>query len=181
MNIPRLAALVSVALATLPVHAARFSSVKLESDGSQLLLLRTDGSTLAAPKIKDQDEFQKPAVSASGRHVGWLALYPNQGASYSQPLHVAVLGPSGKVRRFSGDFGMVYGWCFTPRGDAVVYQYQFPHGATPIGFEMRRLKDGKLIHRVRLEPVGPDDDEAQAIRANAPAWTECAQKSAAAQ
>ena len=181
MNIPQLAVLASVALAALPIQAARFSGVELESNGSKLLVLRTDGSAVAAPKIKDQDEFQKPAVSASGRYVGWLALYPNQGASYSQPLHVAVLGPSGEVRRFSGSFGMVYGWCFTPHSDAVVYQYQFPHGATPIGFEMRRLKDGKLIRRAKLEPIGPDEDEAQAIRARAPAWTECAQKSAAAQ
>jgi hypothetical protein len=181
MKTHQLIILASATVASLSAQAARFSAVKLESDGSKLQVRRTDDSMFAAPKFDSQDGFQKPAVSGNGRHVGWLALYPDQGASYSQPLHLAVLGPSGKVRRFEGDFGMVYGWCFTPKSDAVVYQYQFPHGATPIGFEIRRLSDGKLVHRVKLEPVPPDGDEAKVIRAKAPAWTKCAQESAAAE
>lgn len=181
MHILQLAAIGFVAAAALQVPAAQFSSVTLNSDGSELSVLRTDGTAFAVPKSGSQDEFRKPAVSADGRYAGWLALYPNQGASYSQPLYLAVLDTSGKVRRFSGDFGMVYGWCFAPDSDAVIYQYQFPHGATPIGFEMRRLKGGKLIRRVEIEPVAPSADEAQAVRTKTPAWTACAQRSAAAQ
>ena len=166
------------AVAALSVQAARFSAVKLELGGSTLQLLRTDGSAMPALKIDNQDGFQKPAVSANGRYVGWLALYPDQGASYSLPLYLVVSEVSGKVHHFAGDFGMVDGWCFTPRGDAVVYQYKFPHGATLIGFELRRLSDGKLVHRVKLGPITPERDEGKDIRAKAPAWTKCAQDSA---
>ncbi|WP_263515878.1 hypothetical protein [Paucibacter sp. DJ2R-2] len=180
MNIPQFLILAATALASLSVQAAGFSAIQLESDGSKLKVLRTDGRALSAPKFDNQDGFEKPAISADWRHVGWLALYPDQGASYSQPIELVVLGASNKIRRFAGHFGMVYQWCFSPRSDAVVYRYQFPHGSTPIGFEMRRLSDGKLIQRVKLEPVPPDDDEAAVIHAKAPAWTRCAQRGAAA-
>jgi hypothetical protein len=90
-----------------------------------------------------------------------------------------VLDASKQTKRFKGDFGMVYGWCFTKDSAAVVYKYQFSHGISPIGFEMRRLRDGKILRRFRLEPMKPDDYEDQVIRARAPAWTKCAQQSAA--
>ncbi|WP_292432637.1 hypothetical protein [Methylobacter sp.] len=161
-------------------RAAEFLEARIDDSGSRLTVVRSDGATFSAPKFEDQDSFDKPAVSSNHGYVGWLALFPNQGASYSQPLYLVVLDSSKRARRFAGDFGMVFGWCFVKGSDTVVYRYQFPHGVTPIGFDMRRLKDGKLLRRVRVQPIKPDEDESQVIRAKVPAWTRCAQDGAAA-
>jgi len=166
-------------LAASAAGATEFRVTQLDNGGSKLTITQSDGKAFSAPKIDDQDRFEKPAVSMDHRYAGWLALFPNEGASYSEPLYLVVLDAAKQARHFAGDFGMVYGWCFTKDSNAVVYKYQFPHGMTPIGFEMRRLKDGGLLHRFRLEPIKPDEDEAQVIRARAPAWTRCAQESAA--
>jgi len=165
----------------LSAGAAEFVEVRVEEHGGKLRIIEPDGATFLAPKMEDQDGFEKPGVSNDHRHAGWLALFPNRGASYSQPLYVVVLDASKRTRRFSGAFGMVFGWCFAKNSNAVIYKYQFPHGETSIGFDMRRLKDGKLLHRFRLEPIQPDEDASQVIRAKAPAWTRCAQESAAAE
>jgi hypothetical protein len=172
--------LLSAALVVaLSVEAAEFREVRLEEDGNRLTIVQSDGATFAAPKFEDQDSFEKPGISSSRRYAGWLALFPNQGASYSQPLYLVVLDAAKRMHRFSGDFGMVFGWCFAKETDAVIYRFQFPHGMTPIGFEMRRAKDGKLLHRFRLEPIKRDGDESRVIRTKAPEWTRCAQQSAA--
>jgi hypothetical protein len=171
-------AVLSVALS---VQAAQFNDIRLDADGTKLTVLQVDGKRFTAPKDDDQDSFAKPSISVDHRHVGWLALFPNQGASYSQPLYLVVFDSSGRVQRFSGDFGMVFGWCFVKGSDAVVYQYQLPHGTTPVGFDMRRLKDGKLLHHALLSPTKPDENEPQVAPTKAPPWADCAQKSAAAE
>lgn len=177
MQIARLLSLAALTIA-LSVQAASLSGARLESGGAGLVVVQDDGSTFHAPKIEDQDSFRKPRVAADHRHVGWLALFPDRGASYSQPLYLVVLDASRQLRRFSGDFGMVFDWCFTKSSDAVVYRYQFPHGLTSTGFDMRRLSDGKLLRRALLDPIDFDDDETQVIRKKAPLWTRCAQERA---
>lgn len=159
------------------VEAAEFVEARLEENGARLILSRSDRSRFSAPSIEDQDGFSKPAVSANKRYAGWLAMYPNQSASYSQPILLVVLGPANRLRRFKGDFGMVYGWCFTGDSRSVVYQYEFPHGVSPIGFEMRRLADGKLQRKFQIAPIAPDANEGEVIGASARAWTKCAQAS----
>ncbi|OHX34552.1 hypothetical protein BJL95_18620 [Methylomonas sp. LWB] len=162
-------------------EGAEFLETHLEENGARLTLTRSDGSNFPAPRIEDQDGFSKPAVSANKRYAGWLAMYRNQGTSYPQPILLAVLGPESRLRRFTGDFGMIYGWCFTGDSRSVVYKYQFPHGVSPIGFEMRRLADGKLQRKIQITPIAPDANEDEVIGGSAPAWTQCAQASSIAE
>ena len=162
-------------------EAAEFLKAQLTEGGTKLTIAQSDGASFDAPRDKDQDRFAAPGVSRNHRYAGWLALYPNQGASYSQPLDLAVVDASMRIHLFSGSFGMVFGWCFAEQNDAVVYSFSFPHGRTPVGFEMRRINDGKLLRKFWLEPVGPDEDEYQVLRAKAPVWTRCAQESAVAE
>jgi hypothetical protein len=171
----------AVLCVALPVQAAEFNDIRLEADGTKLTVLQADGKILTAPKDDDQDGFAKPAISVDHQHAGWLAEFPDQGTSYSQPLYLVVLDSSGRAQRFSGAFGMVLGWCFVAGSDAVVYQYQFPHGTTPVGFDMRRLKDGKLLHRALIAAAKSDEDESEAARTKVPPWAQCAQKNAAAE
>ena len=158
-----------------------FVSATLAHDGTELVLARADSNLTTAPKFEDQDGFSKPGVAPDGRVVGWLALYPNRGASYSQPLSLVLLDQSNRVRRLQGEFGMVYGWCFAEAGTAVALMYSFPHGVTPIGYDKRRIRDGKLLARKKLEPLAAGEDEADVLRSRTPAWAKCALSSARAQ
>lgn len=152
----------------------RFTKALLDQDGGFLRLHRADGSQSAAPKLEEQDAFGKPAVASNRRYVGWLALFPNQGASYSQPLYLVVMDTSNRIQRFRGDFGMVFSWCFSPRGTEVVYQSSFPHGATPVEFEMRRISDGRLLRRFKLPESESLQNEEPAWHQQLPSWTRCA-------
>lgn len=155
-----------------------FARVELLSNGATLSLQRDDGDKLVAPKFDAQDFFDQPAISSNSSYVGWLALFPDRGASYSQPLYLVVLDRSNRVHRFEGKFGMVFEWCFTEDGRSVVYKYSFPHGRTPIVFDMRRIDDEKLLRRFELDPIAPDDDEDAVLRARIPRWASCGAKSA---
>jgi len=156
-------------------RAADFRSVRLEDGSRKLTVLRSDGTRLVVSKTDGQDSFEKPKISKDHLHLGWLALYPGQGASYSQPLDLIVIDSSGRTGHFWGDFGMVFQWCFAERANVVVYRFEFPHGSTPVGFEMRNLSDHKLIHRFVLEPNTTDVPDVQVLRVKAPTWTRCAQ------
>jgi hypothetical protein len=155
-----------------------FARAELLDQGTFLRLYRSDGSRASAPRLEDQDSFEKPSVASNSKYVGWLALYPDRGASYSQPLSLVVVDRSNRIHRFSGTFGMVFGWCFTPDSRAVVFEYAFPHGITPVAFDMRRIEDGKLLRHFVLDPIGPDADEDEVLPTKAPQWALCAVKSA---
>jgi hypothetical protein len=91
------------------------------------------------------------------------------------PIELDVVDTTGRLHRFAGNFGRVIGWCFASSPDAVVYRYQYPHGMTPVGFDMRRLKDGRLLKRILFDAVGPDEDQDDVVQRTAPTWTSCAQ------
>lgn len=135
-----------------------FTQAVLDRDGELLWLHRADGSQTAAPMLEDQDAFEAPAVASDRRHAGWLALFPNHGASYSQPLYLMVMDTSNHLQRFRSDFGMVFKWCFTTGGKEVVFQSSFPHGPTPVEFEMRRISDGRQLRRFTLPQNSLRDD-----------------------
>lgn len=152
----------------------RFVRASLERDGGLLQLQRADGSQSTAPKLEEQDSFEKPAIASNQRYVGWLALFPNQGASYSQPLYLVVMDTSNRLQRFKSDFGMVFDWCFSPRGTEVVFRSEFPHGATPVEFEMHRISDGKLLRRFEVPESASLHDEEPTRHQPFPSWAKCA-------
>lgn len=151
----------------------RFTHALSDQDGGALRLYRADGSQSAAPKLEEQDAFGKPAVASNGRYAGWLALFPNQGASYSQPLYLVVMDTSNHLQAFRSDFGMVFSWCFSPRGTEVIFQSSFPHGPTPVEFQMRRISDGRLLRRFTLPENESLQNEEAASHQQLPSWTRC--------
>lgn len=155
-------------------QAAAFYAVELKNEGTRLVITQTDSTQTEAPLLDNQDGFDRPRIAPGQRSVGWLALYPNHGASYSQALELVVLDDAWQLHRFAGDFGTVLAWCFTVRGDAVVFKHQFPHGPTPVTFDMRRVSDGQLLQRATLKSAGPDEDDEAIVRNRAPKWTSCA-------
>jgi len=152
-----------------------FTQAVLDRDGELLWLHRADGSQTAAPMLEDQDAFEAPAVASDRRHAGWLALFPNHGASYSQPPYLMVMDTSNHLQRFRSDFGMVFKWCFTTGGKEVVFQSSFPHGPTPVEFEMRRISDGRQLRRFTL-PQNSLRDDSNTPRKPVPSWANCTRR-----
>jgi hypothetical protein len=151
----------------------RFVQTSLDRDGRLLLLQRADGSQSPAPKLEGQDSFEKPAIASNRLYVGWLALFPNQGASYSQPLYLVVMDGANRLHRFRSEFGMVFDWCFSARGTEVVFQSAFPHGATAVEYEMRRISDGKLLRRFTVPESAILPDEEATRHQPRPSWARC--------
>jgi hypothetical protein len=152
----------------------RFVHASLERNGGRLLLQRADGSQSAAPKLEGQDSFGEPAIASNRRYAGWLAIDSNHGASSSQPLYLVVMDGSNRLHRFRSDFGMVFGWCFSRRGTEVVFRSEFPHGPSPVEYQMRRISDGKLLRRFKVgESSMPDGEEATRPQPR-PSWAKCA-------
>ena len=73
--------MLALLLAVLPaLSAERYRSANVQPDG-RLRLTTTDGAVLWAPLDSDaepepQTAFEEARISADGRTVGWLALYP---------------------------------------------------------------------------------------------------------
>jgi uncharacterized protein GlcG (DUF336 family) len=169
-------AFVMLAIAAARCDASDFAEALLQDEGHTLVLVRADGSRSSAPKLEDQDSFVAPAVASNHQYAGWLAMFPDRGASYSLPLYLVVTDTRSRVKRFSGGFGMVFSWCFAGGGQAVVYKSMFPHGVTPVGFEMRRISDGRLLRRILLEPIRGGMDEDETLAKRVPSWARCAQR-----
>lgn len=129
-----------------------FDELSLEKEDTSLLIF-AKGQAVHAPRYGWQQKFSQALISPTGSHVGWLADGPYPGGTSLQPLELVVMDPARRLHRFTGDFGHVYGWCFVPSRDAVAYTFRFPHGATPSGFQLRRIRDGRLLASYQLPPT----------------------------
>jgi hypothetical protein len=152
-----------------------FTRAALLHHGDALMLYGGDGHSFPAAKFPEQSGYAKPAVSPDGRHAGWLELQSDlSDASYAEPTVLVVEDVHHRTREFSGSFGMVFGWCFTTRPDAVTFAYSYPHGITPMDFDMRRIRDGKLLRHFELSPAQMDNVVGDAAPSNLPPWARCA-------
>lgn len=158
-----------------------YSQATVSADGTQLVVTRSNGTRLPVPRSEGQQGFAKARISSDRRYAGWLEMHSNVGASYPQPIGLTVLDPSNHSHQFGGDFGMVSGWCFGPQRNTLVYACSFPHGATAVGFDMRRVGDGKLLRRFRLDPPQPDENQDELVQKATPSWMRCAWSDARSQ
>ena len=150
---------------------AGFLSVQSEDGEARLVITTSDGRRFEAPRQGEQDQFFTAKISADGKYVGWEAGYPGLGASYSMSVHLTVLDEANRLHNFSGEFGVVYDWCFpSQRAGAVVFSYAFPHGTNMRQFEMRRIEDHRLMASYTL----PHEERARAKAVEvAPQWLRC--------
>lgn len=162
-------------LSAMPALAATrpgviYTGAELSADGKTLTLVRRDGAHRMAPLLPQQVGFDRPQVAPDGRHVGWLALFPNCCTSYPVPLTLAMLDTAGRLQVFHGPGDAVFAWCFVPGTDAVAFMHTVLHGSNYEGFEEYSLRSGKRV----AEYEYPDDaqENGQARKA-APDWVRC--------
>ena len=150
------------------VFAAGFRSTELSDDQRNLIITESDGARFDAPKFPEQAEYSHPRISANGRYVGWLALFPNCCTSYPIPLKLVVLDDSRQLHTFEGIRLAVFAWCFTASSTSVAYSQGVLHGSDFRHFELRRIADSHLLANYEY-PHG----EAEVARRHAPSWVRC--------
>ncbi len=149
---------------------ADFVGVQLSDGGSHLVITSDDGSQFSAPMYSEQVGFQQPRLSANGKYVGWLALYPNCCTSYPIPLRLVVLDASHRLHTFEGIELAIFKWGFLPRSTSVAYMQTVVHGSNFEHFEARSIRGGGLL----AEYEYPDEEpQNTAARERAPGWVWC--------
>jgi hypothetical protein len=150
--------------------AAGYKSAELSGDGAGVVITSVDGSQFDAPSVPDQVAFSSPRVSGDGRHVGWLALFPNCCTSYPVELLLVVLDESRHMHTFDGTKMAMFGWCFPAKVGTVAYAQGVLHGSDFRNFELRRISDGVLVAHYEFPHDEADNDLA---RKRAPGWVRC--------
>jgi hypothetical protein len=129
--------------------AEQYLNVRIDEAG-HLRLITAEGVEVLPPLDREDPEnvqvgFAKPALSADGTTVGWLALYPNCCTSYPIPLEL-VLFKNGQVfRRFRGDGLPIWAWRFEASDQQVAIEQEPTHGGNGVHFEIRDIESGRLI------------------------------------
>lgn len=161
--------LFALALASAAAWGQTYQRAVLESDGSLLELITASAPQTHAPKLEEQVGFDQPRVSADGRRIGWLALYPNCCTSYPVPLELVIFRAGRIEQVFHGNGEAIFAWQFLHDGTEVAYRQGPLHFSDAEYFELRRVADGKLLARYAYPNESEGAARAEAIR-KAPAW-----------
>jgi len=111
---------------------------------AQLQIVTSANRRIVPAKLSGQVGFEQAAISANGRAVGWLALFPNATTSYPIPLALVVL-ENGRRREFRGEGLPIRQWAFSPDGKQVRFRQETVHGGLGIHYEQRDVATGRLV------------------------------------
>jgi lysophospholipase L1-like esterase len=122
-------------------------------DAGRALVMEADGQAISIPRDSDQVGFDRPAVSADHRSVGWLALYPNCCTTYPIPLELVVIA-NGTRRSFHGALP-VWKWTFSADGTQIAFMEGTVHGGGGEHYELRDVLSGRVVSTYDPEPDKP--------------------------
>jgi hypothetical protein len=124
-------------------------------DSGRLNIRTSDGRSIILPKDRDQVGFDLIGISADGRAVGWVDLYPNCCTSYPIPLSLAVY-MDGKLHTFKGSELPIWRWHFTADGTRVAFEQETVHGEWGVHYELRDIVSGRLVSEYNppTDPAG---------------------------
>jgi hypothetical protein len=109
-----------------------------------LRIERAKDHAVVLKKDREQEGFDKIAISKGGGSVGWLALYPNCCTSYPIPLKLVVYA-SGRSRTFEVNSLPIWRWKFTGDGRRVAFEQETVHGGVGVHYELRDVATGRLM------------------------------------
>ena len=122
---------------------------------AQLQIVTSDGRAIVLSKEPEQVGFDRIAIAADGRSVGWVALYPNCCTSYPIPLKLFVYS-SGRLHTFTGSGLPIWQWQFAAGGRQIAFGQETVHGGLGVHYELREVRSGRLIAEY-TPPVTPDN------------------------
>jgi hypothetical protein len=136
--------LAALLAAAVPCSAQDKYTAASVDDSGRLHIQTSDGRSIVLRKERDQEGFDRIAISADGRAVGWLNLYPNCCTSYPIPLKLAMY-VNGELRIFTGSDLPIWRWHFTADGDNVAFEQETVHGNLGVHYELRDIVSGRLV------------------------------------
>lgn len=148
--------LIAAIALTLGAHASTaqtsFRHAGLDSTG-QLRVVLSTGQVLHPRKDSAQVAFEQVALSADQRVVGWLALYPNCCTSYPIPLKLVLLRVDGG-RTIISNALPIWQWAFADNARNVVIRQTPVHGPAPMSYELRAVRDGRVLATAQTDSAG---------------------------
>jgi hypothetical protein len=126
-----------------------FRRAEIDSTG-QLRVDLANERVIRPPKDSNQVSFDQVALSADRRIVGWVALYPNCCTSYPLPLKLILLRSKGSRTAISNALP-IWQWAFAADGHNVVILEAPVHGSAPTFYELRAIRSGRLMARIRAD------------------------------
>jgi hypothetical protein len=138
-------------LSAISAAAAVKTYVSVQIDGPDLDITAADGGVEQPTRDHDsalggaQTGFSDPKISADGKIVGWLSLYPNCCTSYDIPRELVLYRDSLVFLRLRGNDQSIFSWSFSNDGSAVAYCQGPLHFSDDRHYELRRIPSGELI------------------------------------
>ena len=130
-----------------------YTAVAVDAVG-QLVITTSDSKTVRVAKVKDQTEFSRPVISASGNAVGAQAMFGNCCTSYDIPLQLVVYA-NGRLHRFTGINLPIWRWHFTEADRRIAFAQSEVHFACRTHYELRDIPSERLIESADIpEPCG---------------------------
>jgi hypothetical protein len=126
-----------------------FRQADIDSAG-RLRIVLSNQKVVRPPRDSAQVAFEQVAISADGRIVGWLALYPNCCTSYPVPLKLVLRRLDGSRTVISNELP-IWRWAFAADGQNVVIRQAPVHGSAPLYYELREIRTGRLIAAVQTD------------------------------
>ena len=161
MGRSRMALMCAVVLVTSRAGLAAqdtYRRAEIDQQG-QLRIVTSQGREIVPRKDKDQVGFDKTAISADHRAVGWLGLYPNCCTSYPIPLKLEVY-MNGQQHTFTGSGLPVWRWAFSEDGKRVAFEQETVHGGIGVHYELREISTGRLVSEYNSHPETPGEPPA---------------------
>jgi len=144
--------LVGVALALgtrLACAQGVYRQAEIDSAG-RLRIVLSNNRVIWPPRDSQQVGFEKAAISADHRVVGWLALYPNCCTSYPVPLKLVLRHADGRRTVISNELP-IWQWAFAADGRSVVIRQAPVHGDAPTSYELREIHTGRLVATIQKD------------------------------
>jgi hypothetical protein len=116
-----------------------------------------DGTTIVAPKGRDQKSLSHPALATDRQTVGWLGNYDNCCQSYPIPQQLVIWRSGRIIMTIDAGAAMIWNWRFYDRGRKVGFAIGPTHGA-PYSYKLFDVASGK--------PIAESAGQAR----NLPAW-----------
>jgi hypothetical protein len=129
-------------------HAAIIDAVSADDLSGNVLIRYRGGTTITAPKGRDQKSLSRPALAEDRRTAGWLGNYDSCCQSYPIPRQLVIWKSGRTIRRFDAG-AMIWNWRFYDRGREVGFSDGPTHGTDiPYSYKLYDVPTGRLVGEI---------------------------------
>lgn len=129
-------------------HAAIIDAIYADDLSGNVLIRYRGGTTVTAPKGRNQRSLSRPALAEDQQTAGWLGNYDSCCQSYPIPRQL-VIWRSGRIIRRIDAGAMIWNWRFYKNGKEVGVSDGPTHGSNiPYSYKLYDLPTGRLVSQI---------------------------------